>query len=100
MKKVVIILLVTICSIIIISGCEVKKTNEVTDAERFASEYSVSENNPFKYSNIDEILDIFENGTGIIFFADSDCEWCSATAKVFNEALQYKNIDKVYYYNP
>ncbi|MBR3049482.1 MAG: hypothetical protein IKG58_02885 [Bacilli bacterium] len=100
MKKVVVILFISIFSIFAISGCEVKKTNEVTDAEKFASEYSISEDNPFVYSNIDEILKILDNGTGIIFFADSDCEWCNATAKVFNEALKYKNVDKVYYYNP
>ena len=100
MKKVVTILIISIFSIFCIYGCEVKKTDKVTDAEKFATEYSISEDNPFVYSNIKEILEVFDKGTGIIFFADSDCEWCNATAKIFNEALNYKNVDKVYYYNP
>ncbi|MBE6158092.1 MAG: hypothetical protein E7160_04820 [Firmicutes bacterium] len=99
MKKVVFLLMVFI-SVLFISGCEVKKTEEVTDAEKFASEYSVDSDNPFKYTSISKVLDIFENGTGIIFFADSDCDWCVATAKVFTDALNYKNVEKVYYYNP
>ena len=99
MKKVVFLLVVFI-GVLFISGCEVKKTEEVTDAERFATEFSVSNNNPFKYTNISKVLDIFEDGTGIIFFADSDCEWCTSTAKIFTEALNYKNVSKAYYYNP
>ncbi|MBQ2640304.1 MAG: hypothetical protein IJF92_06070 [Bacilli bacterium] len=99
MKKVV-VLFISILIILVVSGCEVKKAEKVTDSEKFAAEYSVSDNNPYEYSNIDEILKIFDGGTGIVFLADSDCEWCSATAKVFTDALNYKNVSKVYYYNP
>ena len=99
MKKIV-VLLILVLLVSIIGGCKVKKAEEVTDAEKFATEYSVSKKNPFKYSNIDEILEIFEKGNGIVFFADSDCEWCNATAKVLTEALNYKNVSQVYYYNP
>ena len=99
MKKVVFPLIIFI-SIILISGCEVKKTEEVTDAEKFAVEYSVSSDNPFKYVSINKVLDVLENGSGIIFLADSDCDWCTETAKVFIEALNYKNVETVYYYNP
>ena len=99
MKKVV-LLLVTAVAITTISGCSVKKTEKVTDAEKFSDEYSVSKDNPFKYIDIDQVLDIIENKSGIIFFGNPDCEWCSATATILTEALKYKNVDNAYYYNP
>ena len=46
MKKVVI--LVVLCSLFVV-GCSVKKTEELTDAERFANEYSISSNNYMVY---------------------------------------------------
>lgn len=97
MKKVIFLLFI---SILFITGCSVKKTTELSSSERFAAEYSISEDNPFLYATIDEVLEILEDGTGIIFFANSDCEWCIATADILNDALNYKNIDEVYYYNP
>lgn len=86
--------------IILMTGCSIKKEADVTDAEKFAAEYSVDEKNPFKYASIDEVLDIFSGGTGIIFFANSDNELCVETAKILFEALDNKNIEDVYYYNP
>lgn len=97
MKKVVFILAI---SLILVSGCSVKKTTELSNAERFAAEYSVSKENPFKYIDIDEVLDILENKTGIIFFGNSDCEWCISSAEVLTDALNEEDVKEVYYYNP
>jgi len=52
MKKV---LLLFLCMIILVSGCEVKKMDEVTSADTFAREYSVSRNNPFVYASLNDI---------------------------------------------
>lgn len=97
MKKLVVCFSIII---LLVTGCTVKKEEEVTDAEKFAVEYSVSEENPFKYRKIDEVLETLKSGTGIIFFANSDCEFCVEAAKILVEALNYKNVDQVYYYNP
>lgn len=98
MKKVVFLLLVGL--VLITSGCSVKKTADISNAERFAAEYSVSKDNPFVYASVDEVLEVLKGGTGIIFFGNSDCEWCVETAEILNQALTYKNVDKVYYFNP
>lgn len=82
------------------SGCSVKKVEELSEAEKFAAEFSISENNPFEYATIDQVLNIFNGGDGIIFFGNSDDEWCIESISMFNDALEYKNISKVYYYNP
>ena len=96
MKKIVFLL---IC-VILVAGCSVKKVEELSEAEKFAAEFSISENNPFEYATIDQILNIFNNGDGIIFFGNSDDEWCVESIEIFNDALEYKNVSKVYYYNP
>lgn len=97
MKKIIIACLL---GIILITGCSVKKTTELTDAEKFAKQYSVSKNNPFKYLTTKELLTKLESGSGIIFLADPDNEWCQASAKILTSALKYKNISLAYYYNP
>lgn len=97
MRKVVI--LIVVCGLLL-SGCSIKRTEELTDAERFANEYSVSDNNPFQYATIDEVLELFENKSGILFLGDSDSEWSSYAAKVLNQVLKEKEIEEVYYFNP
>ena len=62
----------------------------------------ISKDNPFKYVGIDEILEIFESGTGVVFFGNSDDEFSRETVRLFTEAIEdseVKNID-VYYYDP
>lgn len=99
MKKAV-TFLVAIIGIGFLGGCSVKKTIELTDAERFANEYSINTKNPFIYATIDEVLDLLENKSGIIFFGDSDCEWCVVSASILSDVSVDQKLDTVYYYNP
>lgn len=97
MRKVVILVLILI---FFMSGCSIKKAEEVTDAEIFASEYAISKNNVFKYANVDEVISLLEEGTGIIFFGNSDQECCSSFVKLFSDLVDKEGIEEVYYYNP
>lgn len=97
MKKICFLILILI---LLITGCSVKKTTELTDTEKFSKEYGVSINNSFEYITIDEARNIIENETGIIFFGNSDCEWCVENAKILTEVLNSEKIEKAYYYNP
>ena len=86
MKKVVI--LVVLCSLFV-AGCSVKKTEELTDAERFANEYSISSNNPFCYTTLNNLLELLEKDESfILFVGNSDSEWSSLGAKSLNRALK------------
>ena len=68
--------------------------------DKFSSEYNlVSEDNIFKYSTIDEILDILDNGTGIIFLCTPESNWCNYYAKNLNDVLKSLNINEIHYYN-
>lgn len=68
--------------------------------KNFKDEYTlVSEKNIFKYSDINEIINIIENETGVIYFSFPDCPWCQYYAKYLNEYAMQSDIDTIYYYN-
>ena len=97
-KLLIILILILVC----VSGCSIKKEKDLTDAEMFHKEYAVSKDNPFKYATIDEILDILENGSGIILFGTSDSEVSAKTVKILFEAMKETGHEKerIYYYDP
>ena len=88
MKKVVVVIII-FSSLLLINGCSIKKMEELTDAEKFANEYSISENNPFHYATIDEVLDLVtDNKSGILFLGDSDSEWSTFGVQILNKVLK------------
>lgn len=110
-KKICIItLLITIIlSILCVGSYVLLKSNKQNktktyysnpDAEKFATEYTkVSKDNLFVYTDIYDIIEIMQNGTGIIYLGDPDCSWCQYYAKYLNETAQEIGIKKIYYYN-
>lgn len=77
-----------------------KNKVEITDAEKFASEYTtVSSDNVFVYKDIDEIINIMEHGTGIVYLGFPECKWCQAYVKYLQECAKEVGINKIYYYN-
>lgn len=90
--------------------------NKKTDAQKFKDEYeslngqtsqsgkkykklNIDEENPIKYANYDEVLDVIENGTGIIYFGYPECPWCRTAITVLFEAAKDYDIDTIYYMN-
>lgn len=96
MKKILIFLII---SLLFLSGCSVKKVKELTDSEKFANEFQVSEKNPFKYANYNDVINT-TNSTGIIFMADPDNEGCIKAAKIITKIANKNNIEEIQYYNP
>ena len=97
MKRIA-VLIILLC--IFTTGCSVKKVNELTDAEKFANEFNVSNKNPFVYASIDDIIHIFTSDTGIIFIASSDEEGSIKAADILTSAAKSIDVKKIYYYNP
>ena len=63
-----------------------KKT--ASDMEKFSAEYhEVAKNNVFVYRNIDEIINILEKGTGIVYLGFPECKWCQRYTKYLNEVI-------------
>lgn len=77
----------------------IKKDNN-TDNIKFSKEYtSVSKANVFVYRSKDEIINILEHGTGIVYLGYPECPWCMAYVPLLNEIAKNEGIEKIYYYN-
>ena len=116
MKKILITLILFI-SIFTITGCNKKEeVKELTDAQKFKKEYesingkelygqkarelSIPENNPFVYSNANEILEKIDNKeTFIVYFGFKTCPWCRSVIEELINVAEENNIDKIYYVN-
>lgn len=74
--------------------------DEVSDAVKFSQEYtSVSEENVFVYRNVDEIIRILENGTGVVYLGFPECKWCQKYVTYLNEAAIENDITRIYYFD-
>lgn len=102
-KKILLVVLVLVLVLGIGLGIFLVKEHKeanITDAEKFAKEYKeVSEDNVFVYRDIDEIIQIMEEGTGIVFLGFPECDWCQAYVKYLDEVAKEMEIEEVYYYN-
>jgi len=113
MKKILTILILFV-SIFVVTGCGKEEVKELTDAEKFKQEYesingeelygkkartlTISEDNPFIYSNAKEILDKMDNNeTFIVYFGFKTCPWCRSVIEELINVANENNIDKIYY---
>lgn len=95
--SVIILLMIGVVSLVLFLKKD-KKT--VSDMEKFSTEYhEVANNNVFVYRNIDEIINILEKGTGIVYLGFPECKWCQRYTKYLNEVAMDMGISKIYYYN-
>lgn len=77
-----------------------KDDNKESDREKFKSEYTnVTSDNPFVYRNVDQIINILEKGTGVVYLGFPECPWCQAYVPYVEEVAKKVGIDKVYYFN-
>ena len=71
-----------------------------SDAERFAQEYpQTPSDNRFVYVSSEEIIEIFEDGSGLVFLGFPECPWCQEITPILHEAAVAENLDEIYYYN-
>lgn len=94
------------------SNGEEVKINE--DAVKFKEEYEalngkksasgkvyqtldIKEDSKIKYSNMDEVIEILENGTGLIYFGYPNCPWCRGMLPTLLETVDCSCLDNLYY---
>lgn len=111
-KKIVVIFTVII---LMITGCK-NQENKKNDAILFKEEYeklngekksdgqiyrsiNIPNDNAIVYSNVEEILSLLENKTGIIYFGSSDCLWCRNAIPILLNTANMVGIEKIYYFN-
>lgn len=77
-----------------------KEKNTNVDGKKFAEEYtSVTKDNVFVYRSAEEIINILEHGTGVVYLGFPECPWCTAYVPYLNEVAKANDVEKVYYYN-
>ena len=60
---------------------------------------TIPEDNPIKYSDYKEIIDIVKNGSGVIYLGYPECPWCRSMVSVLMEVANNTNISTIYYLN-
>ncbi len=97
-KKILMGLMVVI--MLFITGCNNEKVEESSDATKFSKEYSgVEEDNIFVYKNIEEIIKILENGTGVVYLGFPECKWCVAYVPMLNDVAKKSGVEKINYFD-
>ena len=107
MKKIIIIIVLIMC--LFLTGCEndsnkFKEEYESLNGKTFYQNYkykdvTIPEDNPIKYSDYKEIIDIVKNGSGVIYLGYPECPWCRSMVSVLMEAASNTNISTIYYLN-
>ncbi|MEG2448157.1 MAG: hypothetical protein RSB45_03775 [Bacilli bacterium] len=59
----------------------------------------IPDENAMVYSSIEEIMDVLDKGTGIIYFGFPECPWCRSAVPVLIDAVKEAGASKIYYYN-
>lgn len=96
---IVIVILIGIIIFLLFNNKMQEETLE-SDATKFREEYTlVDKDNKFVYADIDEVIDILENGTGIVYLGFPECKWCQQYVVYLNEVAKDRGISKIYYYN-
>lgn len=108
-KKILIMFLPILLLITAILGY-LKLTNVESDSIKFKNEYeslngkkkyiemNVEKNNKVKYSNYDEIFDILNNKTGIIYLGYAECNDCRYAINTLFDVIKDNKIDDTIYY--
>ncbi|MCL2560242.1 MAG: glutaredoxin [Turicibacter sp.] len=62
-------------------------------------EIFVAENNPFRYVEFDEIAELLESGTGIVYFGFPTCPWCRNLVPALTDAAIEFGVEDILYRN-
>ncbi|MDO4963568.1 MAG: hypothetical protein Q4E75_05715 [bacterium] len=116
MKNKLMLVLTPILLLLLSVVAYLKFVNVETDSSKFKKEYEffngkdtsygekylnikVRSDNPIKYSNYDEVIDVIENKTGIIYLGFPECPWCRNAIPVLLDAAKQNKVKTIYYLN-
>lgn len=60
---------------------------------------NIMDNNNIEYKTLEEVADILDNGSGVIYFGFASCPWCRNAVPVLLNAMDSSDLDKIYYVN-
>lgn len=104
---IILVIVVIVAAIVTLYFC----LNKDTDNIKFKKEYEslnssdryidvkIPEDNNVKYASFDDIMDVLDSGTGIIYFGFPECPWCRNALPVLLKAAKDNEVSNFYYYN-
>lgn len=96
----IIIILIGVVIYLLVRDNNKEDVETTTDAQKFSEEYSsISDDNVFVYASFDEIIDVLDGGSGIVYLGFPECKWCEAYVPYLNEVAEDVGISKILYYN-
>lgn len=109
-KKIIIIVLtivVVIAALFILYFCLNNKNDNIKFKEEYEKlnlhdEYidvEIPKDNNVKYASFDDIMDVLDSGTGIIYFGFPECPWCRNAVPVLLKSAKQNEVSNIYYYN-
>jgi len=115
MKKMIVISVIVILLLVLGLGIYYFVSKETPDNVKFKEEYealngeklhgktaltmNIPEDNNIKYASFDEIMEVLDSGTGVIYFGFPECPWCRNAVPVLIDAAKEMEIDTIYYFN-
>ncbi len=63
----------------------------------FYKTINISEDNPVKYADYDELIDVIKNKTGVIYLGFKECPWCRSALPILFDVLKNNKINTLYY---
>lgn len=61
---------------------------------------SLPDKMPFKYATTEDVFNLFEKGTGVIYFGMPECNWCRTMLPILIDVANENKIDTILYFNP
>ena len=96
----IIIILIGVVIYLLVRDNNKEDVETPTDAQKFSEEYSsISDDNVFVYASFDEIIDVLDGGSGIVYLGFPECQWCNAYVPYLNDVAKSVGISKILYYN-
>ena len=111
------IILIAAIIIVVLVVRDNKKIEYRKDALKFESEYEklnnqgndyndklyleldIAKDNVIEYATEEEIVEVLEKGSGVIYFGFPNCPWCRAMINPLLETAKENGIKKIYYLN-
>lgn len=99
-KRVIKFIILGISLLLLLSLLVVIVKNLNSDSRKFSKEYKdVPKNNIYTYANIEKLINILDDGTGIIYLCNHTSYNCNEYSKRLNEVGRALDIERINYYD-
>jgi len=78
---------------------EYESLNGIKKGDNEYLELDISSENPMIYATYEDIEQIINNGTGVIYFGFPECPWCRNVVPQLISVAEEVGLDKIYYFN-